>query len=349
MKKLLALVLLGLFVFTSCDDDGEKETDLNSDDAKVLIDGSASDMTEDVISLVESDGVKAVADFAELLDGSDVINGRASQSGWTKEKLQLITQYFINGPSARTGTDEVTSFEDIKGSYEWNPDINDFDKAESDVFIVKFPTEGSEINNAELKISELEFVTIIDEYEGFVDEYQVPSKIEGYLKVDEVTVIELSYLVDWSESGNPEKADIELFVSPFTFSLNFNDAITKSSLLTSIKLNGDIITEVDLDVTFEDETKEEVLLVEGSVQYRTLKIQGTIDPREVPVDGDPNEYIKLALYSDDAKVGDIVFVFEDEVGDYVAYVSYADGSTENLEDLLEPTLQEIEDILSEFE
>ncbi len=349
MKKFLGLALLGLFVFSSCEEDAEKEADLNSEDSKVLIDGSASDMTEDVISLIESDGVKAATDFAELLDGSEVINGRTSQSGWTKAKLELITQYFVNGPSARTGTDEITSFEDIKGLYEWNPDLNDFNKETSDFFIVKFPTEESEVNNSELKISELEFVTVVDEYDGFIDEYEVPSKINGYLKVDEVTLIILSYSVDWSENGIPEKADIELFVSPFTFLLTFNDAITKSSLLTSIELNEEVITEVDLDVTFEDETKEEVLLVDGSVQYRNLKIQGEIDPREVPVDGNPNEYIDLSLYSADTKVGDIDFVFEEEVGDYVAYVRYSDGSVDNLDDLLEPTLQEIEDIFTEFE
>ncbi len=348
MKKLLVLLTLGLFVFTSCESDEEKGGDIDSNEAKALVDNSADAMEQDIVSLVESEGVNAIIDFADLLDGSEVINGRVDQSKWTKERLSLIAQYFVNGPAGRVNVDEPTSFDDIKGLYEWNPDIQDFDKEASEFFIVRFPAGESETNNAELKISELEFETIIEVYEDFVDEYEVPSKIEAYLKVDDVTLIELSYLVDWSENGNPEKADIELFVSPFTFSLSFEDALTKSSLLTSVKKGDDIITQVDLDVTFEDETKEEVLLVEGSVQYRSLKIAGSIDPREIPEDGDPNEYIKLALYSNNDKVGDIVFVFEEEVGDYVAYVEYADGSREDLELILEPVLQEIEEIEDEF-
>ena len=349
MKKLFLLTLLGFFFFTSCEDEADSGTDLNSDDAKVLVDGTMSEMTTDIISLAESDGVEAMNDFVSLLNGNQVIIGRVSPKGWTKERLDLIAEYFIHGPASRTNTSGVTTFDSIKGLYEWNPDINDFDKAISDFFIIKFPTEGSNVNNAELKISELEFVTVIDEYDGFVDEYEVPSKIVGDLKVDDVAVIELFFLVDWSSNGLPEKAEVELFVTPFTFLLNFNDAITKSSLLTSIRIDEEVITEIDVDVTFEDETKEGVLLVEGSVQYRTLKISGSVDPRDIPMDGDPNAYIKLALFAGDDKLGDIVFDFEEEVGDYVPYVVYNDGSRDLLEEILEEVFVEIEDILADWE
>ncbi|SNT19869.1 hypothetical protein SAMN05421640_2807 [Ekhidna lutea] len=353
MKKLLGVLLLGLFILSGCNNDDEKNVDLTADDAKALVNNSADKLGDDVVSLVESDGAQAVIDFANLLEGSAVIGGRVSEKEWTKGRLNLIIQYFVNGPAARTSNDDVTSLEDIQGLYEWNPEIGDFDKAESEFFIVKFPTEGSETNNAELKISALEFVKITEDHGEYVDEYYLPSIIVGYVKVDETTVIELDFEVNWSSVGAPEKAEVSLFVSPFNFELSFDDTFAqKSSILSSISISDELIVAIDLSVEFESAEKEEPVYFEGSVTYRDLKIGGDVDVRDLPEDADPNDFINLALFSGDTKVGDIVFELEEiEPGfeDYVAYVEYSDGTKENLEDILEPVLQEIEETFEEFE
>ncbi|MEO9869941.1 hypothetical protein [Ekhidna sp.] len=350
MKKLFPLLMLGLFVFTACEnDEEEKNVDLTSEESKAIVSNTVGDMESDILSLTESKGVDAASELINLLDGTEVINGRTSQKDWTKSRLSILKQYFVNGPAGRVSEDEPTSFDDIKGLYEWNPEIEDFDKEESDIFIVKFPTEGSDTNNAELQISELEFETITDTEDGFTDEYEEVSKIEGYLKVDGETFIELSLSVDWSSEGFPITADIDLFVSPFSIVVGFNDSFgVETALVTSIRLDGDVIVGVDLDVTFESEAKEEPVLFEGNVQYRSLKIDGSVDVRDIEDDADPNDYIKLALYSDNSKVGDIVFVYEDDVEDYVAYVQYEDGTQEELEVILDPVLQELERIEDEF-
>ncbi|MEQ6167054.1 hypothetical protein AAOE16_07660 [Ekhidna sp. MALMAid0563] len=352
MKKLFALSIIGLSVLTSCQNDDEKNVDLNAEEASQAINASADQLSNDVVSLVESEGVSAMTNFAELLEGSEVIGGRVSQKAWTKEQLDLIIQYFVNGPSTRTNNDHPTTFDDLKGLYEWNPAIQEFDKEASEYFIVKFPTEGSETNNAELKISDLQFVTITKTDDGFVDEYEVPSVIVGYLKVDDVTYIELNFNVNWSSEGMPEEADVSLFVKPFTFTIKFDDTFaTSASLLSSIYIDEELIIGIDLDVQFEDNTKEEPVYFEGSISYRTLKIVGNVDIREIEEEGNPNDYINLALYSNDSKLGDIVFMLEEVDGgfeDYVAYVEYSDGSKENLEEILEPVLAEIEAIFAEF-
>ena len=353
MKKLLALSILGLFVFTSCQNDDGKNVDLTADEASKSINASAEQLSNDIVSLVESEGVAAITDFAELLEGSEVIGGRISQKDWTKERLDLIIQYFVNGPAARINNDEPTSFDDIKGLYEWNPELQDFEKEASEYFIVKFPTEGSATNNAELKISDLQFVTITEIDGDIVDEYEVPSIIVGYLKVGEETLIELDFEVNWSEEAMPVKADVSLLVKPFTFTIKFDDTFaTAASLLSSIYIDEELIIGIDLDVQFEDNTKEEPVYFEGSVSYRTLKIAGNVDIREIEEEGDPNDFIDLALYSNDSKLGDIVFVLEEIEGgfeDYVAYVEYSDGSKEKLEEILEPVFTEIEEVFEEFE
>ncbi|WP_425392819.1 hypothetical protein [Ekhidna sp.] len=353
MKKLLGISLLGFFILTGCNNDEDREVDITSDEAKALVSSSVDKMGDDVVSLIESDGAKAIVDFAALLENSTVIGGRVNEKAWTKEKVDLIIQYFVNGPAARTSNDDPTSFDEIKGLYEWNPEVEDFDKSASDFFIVKFPTEGSQTNNAELKISQLEFVTIREVYDDFVDEYEVPSIIVGYVKVDDVTVVELDFEVNWSSIGSPEKADINLFVTPFTFELSFDDTFANSSsVLSRMFFDDDLIMELDLSVEFESQEKEEPVYFEGSVSYREIKIAGSVDIRNIEDDADPNDFIDLALFSGDTKVGDIVFVLEEiEPGfeDYVPYVEYEDGSKDNLEDLLEPVFEDMEDFFNEFE
>ncbi len=354
MKKLIAISLLGLFVLAGCQKDEDEQTvDLTAEEASVAINATADKMGDDIIALVESDGANALLDFATLLDGSAVIGGRTSQKAWTKERLNLIVQYFVNGPAARTNNSEPTSFDEIKGLYEWNSEIQDFDKEESEFFIVKFPTEGSETNNAELKISNLEFVTITETYGDIVEEYELPSVIVGYLKVDNVTLVELDFEVNWSSTGNPEEAEVILFIKPFTFVLSFKDTfVNKTSLLTNISIDDELIVGIDVVVTFESDAKEEPVEFQGNVQYRDLKIVGNVDITEIGDESDPNDFIDLDLFSGNAKLGDIIFELEEvEPGleDYVAYVKYADGSTENLEEILEPVLAEIEEIFAEFE
>ncbi|MEQ9466301.1 MAG: hypothetical protein RLN88_02760 [Ekhidna sp.] len=353
MKKLLAASIFGLIILSGCQNDDEKNVDLTTEEASAAINSAADQLGDDIISIVESEGLNALMDLSILMEGSDVIGGRMSEGAWTKERVNLMIQYFVNGPAARTNNDDPTSFDDIKGLYEWNPELQDFEKEESEFFIVKFPAAGSETNNAELKISDLQFVTVTDTDDDFVSEYEIPSVIIGYLKIDGETLVELDFEVNWSSTGDPEKADITLFISPFTFDLNFDDTFEKSSsLLASVSIDNEPIVGIDLDVEYESADKEEPLLLEGFVQYRGIKILGSIDMREVGPSGNPNDYFDLALYADDSKVGDIVFVLEEDDNgsdDYVPYVQYADGTQENLEEILAPVFEEIESILSEFE
>ena len=353
MKKLIFTSTVILFVLTGCNNEDDLSSDVSSQEAQEVVDNTAASMSGDIVSLVESEGVEELIHLVELLDEYALVGGRVSQKSWTKERLKTISHYFVNGPAARTGTNEPQSFDDIKGLYTWNFELEDFDVEDSEFFIVRFPSEGSSTNNVEFKISTLEFVTVTDSWEDIVDEYEVPSKIEAYLKLDDAVLADLNYAVDWSSNGTPEKADVSLFLAPFKFVINFSDTFAKStSLLTSISINDELIASVDVDVTYETDSKDDVIKVEGNVQYRGLKIDGNIDATKIGLDGDPNDFVELTLYADNAKIGDIIFELEEDddgFQDYVPYVMYEDGTKESLEAILAPVFEEINSILSDVE
>ena len=349
MKKLLTLVIPILFLLGSCSSEDEPGNGTGSEEASAMIHSTTSQASEDITELADSEGVQSLVHLFDLIESSSVVNGRTNQQKWTNERIKVIAQYFIKGPAARVGVNNENSLASIAGLYEWNFDTEDFDYTESDFFIVRFPTEGSSANNAEFKITALEMVTLTDEF-GYDEE--LPSLIEAYLKVSDVTLASLSLDVDWSDSALPEKAEISLFLLPFEFTIGFDGTFElNSSLLVFAKKNEEVIVAIDVDVEFQSADKEIPVLITGNVQYRQLKIDGNIDINSIGIDGDPNDFINLALYSGEDKIGDIVFVLEEvEPGynDYVAYVQYSDGTLENLEDLLEPVFEEIELLLEDF-
>ncbi|MEO9482334.1 MAG: hypothetical protein ABJG47_02770 [Ekhidna sp.] len=356
MKKLLFASMCILIVLSSCQDENEEQSvELTPDEARELVENTGTQLSGDVVSLVESGGVKELMHIANLLSENDVvIGGRKSQKNWTKERLEIIVKYFVDGPSARAGSDAPTTLEEIKGLYTWNFELQDFDFEESEFFIVVFPTEGSQVNDAEFRITTLEYVTITEMDGGvLISELTAPSEINAFLKVDDVTLVELDYTVNWVSSGFPEKANVTLFIHPFGFSINFDDTFpTTASLLASISIDNENIIGIDLDVTYENESKENPNAIEGNVQYRGLKIEGNVDLTKIGEDGDPNDFVNLTLISEENAVGDIVFVLtEDEDGfkEYLPYVQHSDGTQQNLEDILAPVLEEIESLFAEFE
>ena len=133
----------------------------------------------------------------------------------------------------------------------------------------------------------------------------------------------------------------------------FKDTFSKStSLLTSISQDDNLIVSIDMDVSYETESKDYPMLIEGNVGYRDLKIGGNVDATKIGTDGNPNDFIVLSLYSKDSKIGDIDFILEqnsDGILDYVPYVTYFDGSLENLEKVLNPVFEEMESVLAEFD
>lgn len=360
MKNLLALLLFATILVTSCGpDDGTEtpEVELTSEEASARIVTTGNLASDDVITMVESEGLDALTAFAELFADFDQFSERAEQKSWVKAKFQIISQYFVEGPTSRISEDEFV-FDDIKGVYNWNPEIEDFDRVEdSEFFIVNFPSEGSETNNAELKITDLQFITIttIDEYDGYEYNDEYPTVIDATLKVDGETYISISGSASYSSEGFPEEATVELLVSPFTFSLDFDDTNDlKSSGSASLSKDGETLMAVSGSLDFGSADKEEPTFIDGIVQYRDIKLSGTIDVEgydenaydengEMIEGFDGNEYIDLEVLVDDVKVGDI------SIEEDILYIVYLDGTKDILEELLEGVIEEIEDAFEEFE
>ncbi len=341
----LPFFLLTLLFLAACnpEKDAPKLNELSSEEAIMAMEDMSDDASQDVIDLMNSDGFESIFDLLNFMFESDEFgNNLRADKYSTKEKALEIVRIFARSPAARVSTDESEEFP--TGIYEWNAQLEDFELVEeSDDLILKFPIGESETNNAIFTLSDLEFN---------VDD--LPSKIVANLEVDEITMVDLHYVVNWSSKEFPEVADIYLFVNPFTFDLNFNAQGETVTLVFTIANGDETIAAIDLEAS--GSIDDEVLpVVEGSVEYRGVKIAGRVD-----LDGldnamfnetDPNEEMELELFIEDEKAGDIVLVLEtnDEYTDYVPYVVFSDGTQEPLEELLDSIFSTVEDELEALE
>jgi len=363
--KFIAFISLSILVFSCDPDDGP--TVLAPEDAKAAMVENTTALTTDIVGITQSDGVDALISLINLTNLADPFNGRTSlnRSDTYKllnEKSLQFKSIFIPRGSVNLRTDQHSGFdfEANWGIYEWVPMDGYFVKSSSEtqIIIVKFPTEGSQTNNAELRITGYDETLITYDDNGFPFEQYYPTLIAADLSVDGNLMVDLAFETTYNQIGSPLVADFSLFINPYNFELTFNDSNNLSaSLSASISKHEDVIVSVSADVVFVDETKDEVSVLEGFVQYLDLKISGRIDVTGIVEiedlgEGDPNEFIDLKLTIGSQVAGNIILVeevddsFPDET-EWVPYIEYSDGSRERLEDILEETIIELENFFDE--
>ncbi|MCP4460143.1 MAG: hypothetical protein GY816_19280 [Cytophagales bacterium] len=331
MKKLPFIFIL-LLVLASCTKEEEDAGHLNSEVASDAIHETAGDVSDDIITFMESDGVGSVSTILDFLFESSEFSDIGFRKDEQKARILEIGRLFGSLPAARVSNNNFPT-----GVYEWNELEGDFIFVEdAEELILKFPVGASETNNGIFTLSEFAF-----------DINELPTDFAANITVDEVLMVDADFRVNWSDDQFPESADIYVFVNPFTFDLNFNDTADKSSTLdASIAIGDEVIAAIDLVAHYATSLKGFPKDIEGSVEYRSVKIAGGVDllAADQSESGDPNDFIDLALYVDDNQVGDIIFVLEtDGIEEYYEpYVQYLDGTEESLEDILNAILEEVE-------
>ena len=359
--KLVSVAALSILIgISSCNDDDKNANQLSKDEAKSTITQFNTTAVNDLQSLTDATGIQAVKNLVDLTETDDPF-GR--MGGTDKKKIKLFFQkkgrdfktiFAANKAVAgRTANDEAFDFEANMGVYEWNPELGEagaFEKTgASEIIEIQFPTEGSTTNNASLQLTEYSEIEVYDEeWEEY--SYQ-PELLTAFLFVNEVKVVSLHLESEWDELGFPLIVDITLSIDEFKLDVSFDDSgLTTSSLSVSLLRNTETVMATSVTVKYGNDSKSEESLksIEGFVQVKNLKLSGDInleaaDAAEV----DWNDIINLALYSDNKKLGDVVFVDED--GEFIAYLQYADGTKDKLDTILQPVLDELDELESELD
>jgi len=357
-RKLLSIAVLGAILgLASCNnDDGPSK--LSKQDAKTQLDQFNTSAVTDLQSLSDADGMTAVKDLFDLTNTDDPFSRIGGTDKKTivkffREKGQQFKTIFVPKAIGGRTADEAFDYASKTGVYAWDPDNSVFVRTgDSDIIRIQFPTKDSQSNNAELQITAYTQKEFIDQ--DTQETYYDPQTLKAAIYVGEVKVASIDLNITWGDDEFPTALDLSVFVSPFTATISFSGTSTTSNLSTSLKKNDDIILATDVTVKYDNESKtsDAISTVSGYVQLKNLKLQGSLDVKaaDASQDGDPNKYVHLALYADNKKVGDVVFQNDGTSGsvDYVPYIKYSDGTTEKLEDVLKPVIDEINSLGDDF-
>lgn len=360
MKKgqsILALTLVALLGFSCADENEESGGNngvLTNEEATISLNSMSDEMHTDITEMVQSEGAESLTDLVDLLAGDDIFSGRldtdASSAQTIKRRLSNIKRVFI--PNSITDpTSDRFDFEGSLGIYNYNPETKTFDKTDDLVnnIQINFPTEGSSVNNATLRI--LEYADQVIVTDGF-EEY-LPTSIVADLTLNETVVVSLGLAASFSSDGTPKTADVSLFVNPFDYELIFSNTDDLSSSASfSVGKGSESIIGTSVVVTFKTQAKEEIITLAGEISYRTFALKGSVDTAGLAgVDEnssiDINDFIDLALYEGENKVGDVLI--EDTADGEQVYLVYSDGTKELLETVLKPVLDEVENFLTQLE
>jgi hypothetical protein len=360
MQKLLNVATLILLVgLSACNKDEENPSgQLSKAEAQAKINAFSTTATDDLQDLASSEGLEAIVDLSNLVDSDDPFGGRLSA-----DKKRLKTFFRAKGhlfrtildknysAQGRTKGEEPFDFEAHTGVYEWNANIEQFEKTGSDDIIrILFPTEGSSTNNAEFQLLAYEEVEVYDAEWG--ETMYEPTVLQAALLVDDAEVASLDLNIEWDEEGFPITADLTAEVVPFKANVSFDVSASNKNTLSASLLRGQetlFSTSVEVLYSGTDKSEEDLKTISGHVQLIDLKLEGTIDVEgmdTVEEEPDLNDFIDLTLSADNKKIGDIIFETEivDGYEESVAYIQYADGTKEKLEDVLQPVIDKLEEI-----
>ncbi len=358
-QKLFSVAALSVVIgLSSCNDD-EKSAEVSKDEAKNTITQFNSSAVADLQDLSNADGMQAVQDLFDLTETDDPF-GRI---GTDKKKIRHFFQKkgndfktiftATNAINGRTATHEPFNFEANLGVYEWNPQLGEagaFEKTgNSEIIEIEFPTEGSTTNNAKLQLTEYSEIEIYDEeWEEY--SYQ-PELLTAFMFVNNVKVTSLHLESEWDELGFPLMVNIALSIDEFKLDIAFDDSGATSAYLNiSLLRNKETLVLTTVNLKYGDNSKSEASLktIDGFVQLKNLKLQGDINVEAADVNTvDWNDIVNLTVYSDNKKLGDVVFV--EENGESIAYLQYADGTKEKLDSILQPVLDELDELEFEIE
>jgi hypothetical protein len=354
MKITNRLLTVGALAFaitlSSCNDDDEKGSQLSKGDAKAQLAVFNSDATKDLQDLADADGVKAMQDFFDLTAIDEPLDGRLASDknkfrAFLRDKGREFRSVFVPASigKGRINGEEPFDFDGNKGTYAWDEELQQFTySGDASAIEILFPTEGSTTNNAKLQITAYEEQFVDDEFGGYYE----PTLINAGLFVNNTKKAGLDLSIDYDAAGFPVSADVDVMVTPFTATLSFDVSNSASSTVSfSVLKDQTTLVATSVTVKYSDSSKSEESLtsIDGFVQFKNLKVQGSID-----ADGangeevDFNDFVKAALYADNSKIGDIVFVTENEQA--IPYVKYADGTQEKLEVVLQPVIDELENL-----
>ena len=338
MKKLIAMMLMIASVFfIACEDNTSKDP-LTADQAKAELSNLRTDLSGAITNMQNTDGINVIAMLSSLPDPFAAKN-KAMENN---DVVSNITKYLL--PTTILGKNKTSAkapnfdFEYWWGTYTWDAEhsmwVVAFDDPNDDtdnMIVINFPSsETATTNDAKLTISDYAEVEI-EEYDSITQTYiyyNNPSVISASLELNSVEIVSLDMNATWVTSGaaagDPTDLNVDVYLIPFDFHVDFNHLNTTAGVNAWIKYNDSKIFSVGLNATFTNNSLDgDPTLISGSIQLYKVKFSADVKLADLKtvinnastyssvdaLENDINKNIAADVTVDGAKAADIVIDF----------------------------------------
>lgn len=392
MKKSLkyfAMVgLAALVIGTSCKKDDPKP-DENPDptptespneqktveEQKTDIETSSVDVVSELRTMQETEGMKAVKSLAMLMGSEEE---SSSMPGLAVIKVAEALESDNTEDVLKAMNEEVSlkaEFDEIAGTYSWNPATDDFDQnLGGDAIIIEFPSEeNGTTNDANITISGLTTANISVDGESI----EAPTGITAVLSVGTTEALKYTYSATVADDFiNSVTTSITVDTYVTTASVSYSDTKvsesfsfkngTKTILKFETSVEGDLKTIKNTQDLENLEVQEYITTVTSTFQFTDVVVTGTIQVKDLFAeaegveDGEEgvvilNKHASLTIeYADGTEIATSKAILEKDGTDEEVNVilTFKDGSEATIDAYFEESMtnfeKEVEELFEEL-
>ena len=354
------MLMLASVFFIACEENEKEKTFLEKLDIE---------MAADIEDMKNAEGFKAIGVLDTLADPFSTTKGKTGSKVFSDISKYLVP-FDYEKPSKSNSKGDSFDFDAHVGTYTWNNAYKKWDTQHgvpSDKIILIFPSDENNLDNndATLTIHAFDETAILkqDDYGTYYYDYY-PTLISADLYINDgssnTKYVGLELSATWDDSENPLALDIEVFLTPFTFSGDLGRTNTSVTVNFNIDLNETLIFGIGASGTFEDASYENPITVSGHIQYREVRIDVTANVQSIEAIVDDlnsdnptytpetaviafNEAITAVITKNGDKVADIVLKLTDDNKPMIVLV-YTNGNEEDAAKFFESFASHIEEL-----
>lgn len=284
-----------LAVLAGCKDDdkgGDNFSSLTPEEHKANLEQSGLNVVEQMEAMSELNSVNAILDLMDLMEATNEQD--YALAGVMQPVVVLgdgVSAAFDLKSTMVDGSSLSQLFNEDAGIYTYNATQNTWDEEASDDEITyHFPTEGSDVNNATLSLTNFTYVTVTNPDLAEVSD-ELPATLDVGLTVDGEILISFSFAASYDDDGIPtsiseswtlEKYNLTTSVSRSSSKIEIDQAFSynQENILSSHFSNSGSFNydEVMEDVEGQDLGNQDVLNSSNAwIAIDNLKLEGTVN------------------------------------------------------------------------
>jgi hypothetical protein len=353
MKKLIAMMLmLASVFFIACDDDSKDP--LTAEEAQEELAKLGQDMTTMMTDMESVEGIDVMMILMNLPDPFT----ETSKSNESIQVLNKIENYLLPGTilnKEKSLTKEPDfDFETYKGVYTYHHTPFPYWEITpgGNVIEINFPSDESEMetNDAKLTIYDYSEVEIAeyDDYWGEYYYYNMPTAVQADLYVNSTKLVEIDMTASWNTTGDyagePISIDVDVYLIPFEFHVDFLHESKSADINAWIKYNESKIFSTGVGATFTTTNMDDPpQTIKGYIQLFDVKFKATLAFAEFEeiiealdegtstyttldeIEAAINATLDAEVTVDGAKAADIVLDFTNVPGSYTFTIDEEEG------------------------